>query len=38
MDREIVLSPYSVKNRGNNKPEKFVNKFTKPIVANSLRQ
>ena len=32
MEREIVLSSYSVKNKGNNKPETFVNKFTKPIV------
>ena len=31
MDREIVLSSYSVKT-GNNKPENFTTKFTKPIV------
>ena len=32
MEREIVLSPYSVKKKGNNKPENFVNKFTKPAI------
>ena len=32
MEREIVLSSYSVKNKGNNKPRNFVTKFTKPIV------
>ena len=37
MEREKVLSSYSVKNIGNNNPENFVTKFTKPIK-NSLRQ
>ena len=32
MEREIVLSSNSVKNKGNNKPRNFVTKFTKPIV------
>ena len=32
MEREIVLSFYSVKNKGNNKPENFITKFTRPIV------
>ena len=33
MEREIVLSPYSVKNM-NNKPGNVVSKFTRPIVLN----
>ena len=32
MEREIVLSSYSAKNKGNNKPGNVVTKFTKPIV------
>ena len=32
MEREIVLSTYSVKNKGNNKPGNFTTKFTRPIV------
>ena len=32
MEREIVLSSYSVKNNGSNKPGNFVTKFTRPIV------
>ena len=32
MEREIVLSSYSVKNQGNNKPEDFVTKFSRPII------
>lgn len=32
MEREIVLSSYSVKNKGNNKQENFVTKFTRSIV------
>ena len=32
MEREIVLSPCSVKNKGNNKPGNFITKFTRPIV------
>lgn len=34
MDREIVLSSYSVKT-GNNKPEDFIAKFTRPIILDS---
>ena len=29
MEREIVLSSYSVKNKDNNKPENFVTDFCK---------
>ena len=32
MDREIVLSSYSVKEIPFNKPEIFVTKFTRPII------
>ena len=32
MEQETVLSSYSVKNKGNNKPRNFVTKFTRPIV------
>ena len=32
MEREIVLSSYSVKNQGNNKPEDFTTKFNRPIT------
>ena len=32
MEREIALSSYSVKNKGNNKPGNFITKFTRPIV------
>ena len=32
MERIIVLSSYSVKNKGNNKPGNFITKFTRPIV------
>ena len=32
MEREIVLSPYSVKNKHNSKPGNFVTKFTGPMV------
>ena len=35
MEREIVLSSYSVKKQGNNKPENFVTRFNKPIVLDS---
>ena len=35
MEREIVLSSYSVKNKGNNKPEDFTIKFNRPIVLDS---
>ena len=32
MEREIVLSSYSVEDQGNNKPENFVTRFNKPII------
>lgn len=32
MEREIVLSPTRLKNKGNNKPGNFITKFTRPIV------
>ena len=32
MEREIVLSSYSVKNKGNNKPANFVTKFNRPMI------
>ena len=35
MDREIVLSSYSVKNLQSNKPENFTTKFTRPVILNS---
>ena len=35
MDREIVLSSYSVKEIPFNKPENFVTKFTRPIILQS---
>ena len=38
MVREIVLSSYSVKNQGNNKPEDFKTKFTRPIILDSNMQ
>ena len=38
MEREIVLSSYSVKNVGNNKPENFTTKFTRPIILDSNTQ
>lgn len=34
MSRELVLSSYSVKT-GNNKPEDFTTKFTRPIILDS---
>ena len=38
MEREIVLSSYSVKNQGNNKPEDFTTKFNRPIILDSNSQ
>jgi len=35
MEQEIVLSSYSVKNQGNNKPENFITEFTRPIILDS---
>ena len=32
MEREIVLSSYKVKNKGNNKPEDFITKFVRPLT------
>ena len=32
MQREIVLSSYSVKNQYGNKPEDFTTNFTRPII------
>ena len=32
MDREIVLSSYSVKGQGNNTPQDFTTKFNRPII------
>ena len=32
MEREILLSSYSVKNQGNNRPENFITRFNKPIT------
>ena len=38
MQREIVLSSYSVKNQGNNKPEDFTTNFTRPIILDNNEQ
>ena len=35
MEREIVLSSYSVKNQGRSKPENFLTRFNKPITLDS---
>ena len=35
MEREIVLSSYSVKNQGSNKPEDSTTQFTMPITLDS---
>ena len=35
MEREIVLSSYSVKNKSNNRPENFITRFNKPITLDS---
>ena len=35
MEREIVLSSYSVKDQGNNKPENFITRFNKAITLDS---
>ena len=32
MDREIVLSSYTVKDQGNNTPQNFITKFNRPII------
>ena len=38
MEREIVLSSYSVKNKGDNKPEDFTTNFTRPITLDSNKR
>ena len=38
MDREIVLSSYSVKDQGNNTPQDFITKFTRPIILDGNKQ
>ena len=38
MEREIVLSSYSVKNQENNKPEDFTTNFTRPITLDNNKQ
>ena len=38
MEQKIVLSSYSVKNQGNNKPENFTTKFTRPIILDGNKQ
>ena len=38
MQREIVLSSYSVKNQGDNKPEDFTTNFTRPIILENNKQ
>ena len=38
MDREIVLSSYSVKGQGNNTPQNFTTKFNRPIMLDSNSQ
>ena len=38
MEREIVLSSYSVKNQFNNKPEDFTTNFTRPIILENNKQ
>ena len=38
MDREIVLSSYSVKGQGNNTPQDFTTKFTNPLILDKNNQ
>ena len=38
MEREIVLSSYSVKNQGDNKPEDFTTNFTRPIILDNNKR
>ena len=38
MDREIVLSSYSVKDQGNNTPQNFITKFNRPLILDSNSQ
>ena len=37
-EREIVLTSFTVKNEGNNKPENFVTKFIRPIKLDSNKE
>ena len=32
MEREIVLSSYNVKGQGNNTPQDFTTKFSRPLI------
>ena len=38
MDRQLILSSHSVKNKNGNKPSDFTIKYTNPIILNSNRQ
>ena len=38
MDREIVLSSYSVKDEGNNTPQDFITKFNRSLILDSNHQ
>ena len=38
MDREIVLSSYSVEDEGNNTPQDFITKFNKSLILDSNHQ
>ena len=38
MDREIVLSSYSVKDQGNNTPQNFITRFNRPLILDSNSQ
>ena len=38
MDREIVLSSYSVKDQGNNTPQNFLTRFNRPLILDSNSQ
>ena len=36
MEREIVLSSYSVKGQGNNTPQDFTTKFNRPLILDRI--
>ena len=38
MDREIVLSSYSVKDQGNSTPQDFITKFNRSLILDSNYQ
>ena len=38
MEREIVLSSYNVKGQGNNTPQDFTTKFSRPLVLDGNSQ